>query len=54
MIREWKRAVIAWYRAAFMIALIVPEYKGIHWCKDENEVYDWMNQYPNGTEFIWN
>lgn len=40
------RAIRAWFRVRFMYALIVPEYKGIHWCWTMKEIYEWYEAYP--------
>jgi len=39
----------AWFRANFMFAVIVPEYKGIHWCWTVDECTEWCKKYPYET-----
>ncbi len=46
------KAIQAWFKARFMMAVIVPEYKGIHWCWNRGQVYDWLLQYPAGVQVV--
>ena len=43
------KAIQAKFRATFMKAIIVPEYKAIHWAWTVAGVYDWLLCYPVGT-----
>ena len=49
MFKFFKLAVVAKFRATFMKAVIVPEYKAIHWAWTTAGVYDWLLQYPAGV-----
>lgn len=43
------KAIRAAFRAKFMKAIIVPEYKAVHWAWTVAGVYDWLLCYPAGT-----
>jgi len=46
------RAIQAKFRSTFMFGLIVPEYKGIHWCWSYSELLAWADQYPYSADII--
>ena len=46
-------AFLAMLRASFLVGVIVPEYKGIHWSMSFLGAELWRAQYPGNTPVIY-
>ena len=50
--KQFLLAVKAALKVRLMYAVIVPDYKGIHWCWTWSDVQDWLRMYPGDVRNI--